>query len=247
MNINTYNSKKEASNQAALKGEQIIGALQKKKSIIRIVLATGASQLQMLDKLVTSKKINWQNCEIYHLDEYIGLSPEHPASFVKFLNERFISKIPSVALFEKIRGNSKSIDDELLRLNSSIQSKVIDIAFIGIGENSHLAFNDPPANFETKSPYLEVSLDSKCRNQQVKEGWFESFDLVPQKAITMSIKQILSSNKIICTALDTRKAKAVSDAIKGPYTNLCPASALQNHKKTYFYLDHEAAKLLPGH
>ena len=244
MQINIHKSKKETGQKASLRGENIIVNAQRTQPIVRIVFATGSSQFDLLQELSKSSKINWKNCEIYHLDEYIGLDSEHSASFVNYLNERLISKIRPVFKFHSIDGKAANITYELQRLNNAIHSKPIDLAFIGIGENSHLAFNDPPADHRTEEPFIKVVLDKKCRQQQVTEGWFKTIDEVPRNAITMSLKQILKSQKIICTVSEQRKAKAVQSTVHGPVTNLCPASYLQKHKNTFLMLDEAAANLL---
>ena len=241
MNINIFQTSKEAGAQAAIKGGAIICSAQKVHKKVRVILATGTSQFLVLENLIKYPGINWGNCEIFHLDEYIGLTSKHTASFVRFIKDRFISKIPSVDHFEYINGACANPEKELLRLNKSIAADVIDIAFVGIGENAHIAFNDPPADFQTNAPFIRVSLDKKCREQQVAEGWFNRLADVPVEAITMSMKQILKSKAIICTVLEERKALAVKEAIEGPHSNLCPASALKRHLNTHYFFDSDAA------
>ena len=241
MNINIVQTSKEAAAQAAIKGGDIICSAQRHQKKVRIILATGTSQFLVLENLIKNPGINWRNCEIFHLDEYIGLTSNHPASFVRFIKERFISKVPPVAHFEYINGASTNLEQELLRLNKSISTNAIDIAFVGIGENAHIAFNDPPADFQTNTPFIRVSLDQKCREQQVGEGWFNRLADVPLEAITIIIKQILKSKSIICTVLEDRKATAVKEAIEGPHSNLCPASALKRHPNTHYFFDSDAA------
>lgn len=209
----------------------------------RLILATGTSQFELLRILTNEPGINWSSIQVFHLDEYLGISRDHPASFRRYLYDRFISHLP-IGEFHEIKGDAQEPLEECLRLNKIIQSAPVDLALIGIGENGHIAFNDPPANFTTNEPYIIVDLDLACRTQQVGEGWFSSIDDVPQKAITMSVSQIMLSKKIICTVPDSRKARAVKEAIEGPVTPDCPASILQNHPNCHILLDKAAASLL---
>ena len=207
-----------------------------------IILATGASQFEMLDALV-QQDINWSKVTAFHLDEYVGLAISHPASFRKYLKERFVEQVNGLRQFHYIDGEA-DVQAECRRLGALISTCTIDVACVGIGENGHLAFNDPPADFETDVPFIRVELDKKCRTQQSNEGWFPSFEDVPSQAISMSIKQITKSATIICTVPDERKAQAVKTALEGEITNLCPASILQTHANTFFFLDTAAARLL---
>ena len=209
-----------------------------------VILATGASQFDLLDALVKKPDIDWSRVTIFHLDEYIGIDASHPASFVRYLKERFLRRISSVADFISINGSASDIDLEIKRISDAIGRVAIDVALVGVGENGHLAFNDPPADFDTHAPYMRVSLDKKCRMQQANEGWFPSFESVPAHAISMSINQIMKSNTIICTVPDERKSEAVKVVLEGEISNLCPASILQSHKNTFFYLDMAAASKL---
>ncbi len=183
---------------------------------------------------------------MFHLDEYIGLSETHPASFRKYLQERFIAKIQSLKTAYLINGET-NFWQECKRLNKLISQHEIDVALVGIGENGHLAFNDPPADFETEEPYIVVELDEACRKQQMNEGWFKTFDEVPQKAISMSIKQIMKSKNIICSVPDKRKATAIKNCFENKVSNLHPASILQTHKNCVVYLDKNSASLLHHH
>ncbi len=191
--------------------------------------------------------IDWTNVTIFHLDEYIGLPISHPASFRRYLRERFVDHLPSSPrAFHELNGEGDCIA-ECGRVGAILESHRIDVAFVGIGENGHLAFNDPPADFEADDPYLVVELDEKCRQQQFGEGWFESLDVVPGQAISMSVRQILKSDVIICTVPDERKAAAVRAAVEGEITPLVPASILQEHKRVELYLDEPAAAMLGVH
>lgn len=215
------------------------------KNEATIIVATGASQFTVLANLVKSEDIDWQKVTGFHLDEYLGLPMTHPASFRKYLKERFVDLVP-MKTFHYIDGERTPASDECARLAAEISAVDIDVALVGIGENGHLAFNDPPADFDTVEPYLVVELDEACRRQQLGEGWFPSLEAVPTKAISMSVQQILKSKQIVCSVPDARKARAVADSVQGPLTNQVPASILQQHEATTLYLDRAAAKQLDG-
>ncbi|MFT4094308.1 MAG: glucosamine-6-phosphate deaminase [Niabella sp.] len=208
-----------------------------------VILATGTSQFQTLEQLIREKDINWRKVVMFHLDEYIGLPITHPASFRKYLKERFLDKVPPLKTYYLINGETDA-ENERQRLNSIIEQHPIDVALVGIGENGHLAFNDPPADFETTAPYLIVNLDEKCRLQQMGEGWFGSVEEVPVQAISMSVKQIMKSKHIICSVPDSRKAQAIKDSLEQPVSPLYPASILQLHPSCSYYLDQSSAALL---
>jgi len=244
MHIHISSSESEAGKRAAQKGADAIGAAIQARGEASIILATGASQFEVLDALVDIPGIDWSCTTIFHLDEYIGIEATHSASFIRYLQERFLARVPAVKDFVAINGNAANIDLEIKRISSITSKFNIDVAFVGIGENGHLAFNDPPADFDTNDPFIRVELDKKCRTQQSNEGWFPTFEDVPSQAISMSIKQITKSSTIICTVPDERKAQAVKAALEGEITNLCPASVLQTHANTFFFLDTAAAKLL---
>ena len=207
----------------------------------RLILATGASQFEMLDSLVRAQGIDWGRVTCFHLDEYAGLPESHPASFRRYLKERFAARLPGLGAFHYVQGDAPDLGAECSRLGALIQQALVDVACVGIGENGHLAFNDPPADFETEEPYLVVALDEACRRQQLGEGWFPSLADVPTQAISMSIRQILGSQQIICTVPDARKAQAVAACLGGAISPLAPASILQTHPACTFYLDRQSA------
>ncbi|NQT58045.1 MAG: glucosamine-6-phosphate deaminase [Bacteroidetes bacterium] len=243
MQINVLETKVEMSRAAARKVAESLKSVIMEKGSAGLIVATGASQLDMLSCLVTEQGISWEKVTVFHLDEYIGLSDEHPASFRKYLKERFVEKLPNLKMFHYVNGD----DDphaECRRLSTLIRETPIDVACIGIGENGHLAFNDPPADFETEEPYIIVTLDEGCRNQQFGEGWFPTFEDVPETAISMSIKYIMKSACVVCTVPDERKAEAVRGAVEGTITNSVPASILQSHSDCHLFLDKPAASLL---
>lgn len=209
-----------------------------------IILATGTSQFATLKTLVAAEGIEWNKVTAFHLDEYIGVSESHRASFRKYIKERFIAKVPALKKVYLINGETV-ISDEIKRLNNAIQDIHIDLALVGIGENGHLAFNDPPANFETENPYIVVDLNEACRKQQMGEGWFRTIHEVPIKAISMSVKQIMKSKNIVCSVPDQRKAQAVLNTMTKTVSNLFPASILRNHPKCHLHLDPYSSSLLP--
>lgn len=244
MKIYILNSKENMGKAAAEKAAEILREAIKEKGKANFIAATGASQFEFLDHLTKITSLDWGETTMFHLDEYIGLSEDHPASFRRYLQERLISKVHPGKVF-LIAGDAPDPEEECERLNDIISQYEIDVAFVGIGENGHLAFNDPPADFETEKPYIIVELDTACRRQQLGEGWFNSLEEVPQKAISMSVKQIMKAKNIICTVPDKRKAQAVKDCFGGeeisPYY---PASILKRHDHCYVFLDEQSAMYL---
>lgn len=208
----------------------------------RIVAATGASQFEFLDALTSAPGIDWSRVEVFHLDEYVGLPATHPASFRKYLLERLINKA-GITSYHLLDGDGDP-HGSVTRVGDVIKSKPVDLLFAGIGENGHLAFNDPPADFQIADPYLIVDLDEACRQQQVNEGWFATLADVPAKAISMSVRQILGAKEIIAVVPDTRKAVAVKACLEGKISPGMPASILRNHPNATIYLDKDSAALL---
>ena len=226
---------------AATLGASLIREATAKKGTANIILATGNSQFEMLTALI-KEDVEWSQVTCFHLDEYIGLPETHPASFRKYLKERFVDKVPPLN-FYFIDGEA-SPSEECSRLGRLITRHPVDVAFVGIGENAHLAFNDPPADFETEEAFLDVKLDEACRLQQLGEGWFEKLEDVPHRAISMSVKQILRAKNIICSVPDHRKASATRAVVEGPVTPEVPASILQQHQNTTIFLDLQSSALL---
>lgn len=208
----------------------------------RLVAATGASQFEFLDALTKAPKIDWSRVELFHLDEYVGLPSSHPASFRKYLFERLIHKA-GITKYHLLDGDGDP-EGTVAKTGAELKSKPVDVLFAGIGENGHLAFNDPPADFQVADPYLIVGLDEACRQQQVNEGWFSELADVPKKAISMSVQQILRSKEIIVTVPDTRKARAVKACLEGDISPMMPASILRTHPNVTIYLDTDSAALL---
>jgi len=208
----------------------------------RIVAATGTSQLDFLDALTKAENIDWKRVEMFHLDEYVELPVTHPASFRKYLLERLILKT-GITQYHLLDGSSEP-SEVVRRVGDLLQSAPIDVAFAGIGENGHLAFNDPPADFQTEEPFLIVNLDETCRRQQVGEAWFADISEVPLQAISMSVRQILKAKEIICVVPDARKALAVKRCIEGEISPMAPASILRTHPAATVYLDRDSASFL---
>jgi len=208
----------------------------------RIIAATGASQFEFLDALTAMPGIDWPRVEMFHLDEYVGLPASHPASFRKYLLERLIQRT-GISKYHFLEGDG-DVPKMVRRVAAELMAAPIDLAFVGIGENGHLAFNDPPADFQTEEPYLLVDLDEACRRQQVGESWFADLSEVPKRAISMSVRQILKSKAILAVVPEARKAQAVKSCFEGEVSPLAPASVLRTHAHTTVFLDKDSAALL---
>ncbi len=243
METNILKDAKALGKAAATKAAQLIKKAISEKGEVNIILATGASQFDMLQQLI-QEDIDWTKVTAFHLDEYVGMNESHPASFRKYLKERFVEKVSGLKEFVYVKGDAADIAAECQRLSARIAQHPIQVAMVGIGENGHLAFNDPPADFSTEKAYFEVELDEACRTQQFNEGWFATMEEVPKRAISMGIKQILKSKHLIVSVPDSRKAEAVKNAVEGPITNMCPSSILQTHHHCSLFLDENSASLL---
>jgi glucosamine-6-phosphate deaminase len=211
-----------------------------------LLIATGSSQFEVLDELSRHDEVDWSRVTGFHLDEYIGVASDHAASFCGYLKARFVDRVPLKA-FHYLHGDgdiSHTMKSVGALLAASTSRAPIDVALVGIGENGHLAFNDPPANFDCDDPYLVVELDEACRLQQVGEGWFPDLESVPKQAISMSIRQIMKSSRLFCSVPDERKSTAVQKAVEGPVTPEVPASILQQHPHATLILDRAAASKL---
>ena len=224
---------------AAEHAERVLVATIAAAGRARVIAATGNSQLAFLRHLTASRRVDWSRVELFHLDEYIGLDAGHRASFRRVLREHLVGPT-GIPTFHELDGNADP-DATRRAVGEAIRRAPIDVAFVGIGENAHLAFNDPPADFETTEPYIVVELDEACRRQQVGEGWFPSIDAVPTHAISMSIRQILDAREILVIVPDQRKAAAVAKVLTGPITPDVPASVLRRHPNTTLYLDAASA------
>jgi len=243
--IRCFNDKREMATVAAEQAAAILRETIQAEGKARLIAATGASQFEFLEVLTSLPGIDWQQVEMFHLDEYIGLPASHPASFRRFLQERLIQKTGITKYF--LLDGEQDSTEVMRRVGQALLAAPVDVAFVGIGENGHLAFNDPPADFRTEEPYLVVELDEACRRQQLGEGWFATLEDVPQRAISMSVRQILKSKQILCIVPDARKAAAVKACFDGEISPLAPASILRTHPHTTVYMDvHSAALLRPA-
>ncbi|WP_246272755.1 glucosamine-6-phosphate deaminase [Phyllobacterium pellucidum] len=243
VDIRILNDKEALGAAAADLGAEAIRRAIAEKSKASIIVATGASQFEVLRNLVAAKDIDWSKVTAFHLDEYVGMDIGHPASFRKYLNERFVEPLAGKVTFYPIDAESDA-HAEAERISKLISGHEIDVCFAGIGENCHLAFNDPPADFETEEPYIVVTLDEACRKQQFGEGWFPDLAAVPEQAVSMSIRQIMKSKFIVLSVPDARKAQAVKDAIEGEVDPRHPASIVQEHPNVVLLLDPTSASLL---
>ncbi len=242
MILRVFETKEELGNAAAAQAASAIRDAICDRGLARIVAATGASQFEFLDALTSTAGIDWQKVELFHLDEYIGIPMAHPASFCKYLQERLINK--TGITHHHLLNGADDPADVIRRASNAIETAPIDVTFAGIGENGHLAFNDPPADFDTENPYIIVNLDKSCGQQQVGEGWFADLSAVPSQAISMSIRQILKARAIISVVPDARKAQAVKACFEGPISPMAPASILRTHTNATIYLDKASASLL---
>lgn len=244
MDVRIFASKEEMGAAAAAAGAERIREALKGGGEARIVMASAASQFEVVEALTAEPDIAWERVTLFHLDEYIGLPESHPASFSKFLRDRFIAKLPAgLKAFHAINGENEAAE-ECARVGALLAERAPEVAFIGIGENGHIAFNDPPADFETEEPYLVVELDEVCRQQQVGEGWYPDLAAVPTHAMSMSVRQILKASRIVCTVPDERKADAVQKSVEGAVSPEVPATILQEHGDCLLFLDEPAASKL---
>lgn len=244
MKVEVFSDKKAMGQAAAESGAEAIRQAISDCGRANIIVATGASQFETLGALIQQPGIAWNKVTAFHLDEYVGIEITHPASFRLYLWQRFVSQLPlPLTAFHYLDGEGDA-KAECQRVGDILKQHPIDVAFVGIGENGHLAFNDPPADFDTTDPYLVVNLDEDCRKQQLGEGWFKTLEDVPKQAISMSVKQIMASKLIICSVPDERKAEAVKNSVEGAVSNQSPSSILQQHGNTTVYLDQPAASKL---
>lgn len=243
MLVRVFDDKKSLGRAAAEQAAAAIRRAIAERGAARIVAATAASQLEFLDALTQSPDIDWTRVEAFHLDEYVGLPASHPGSFRKMLLELLIAKT-GIVNYHLLEGDAADRAGVVRRVGAELASAPVDVAFLGIGENGHIAFNDPPCDFETEDPYLIVNLDEACRRQQVGEAWFADISQVPTRAISMSARQILKAKEILAVVPDTRKAQAVRDCFEGEISPMAPASILRRHPNATIYLDRNSAGLL---
>ncbi|HXA00210.1 MAG TPA: glucosamine-6-phosphate deaminase [Candidatus Dormibacteraeota bacterium] len=242
MQLKIFEDKNSLGKAAAEHAARILRRALREQGNARIIAATGASQFEFLEVLTSISDIDWARVEMFHLDEYVGLPISHPASFRKYLLERVINKtkIKDYHLLDG-EGDPNAV---AFHAGEKLKATPVDVAFVGIGENGHLAFNDPPADFESEVPYIVVELDEACRRQQVNEGWFATMEDVPTRAISMTVRQILKAKEIIAVVPDMRKAQAVKACLEGEISPMSPASILRRHANTTIYLDRNSASLL---
>lgn len=242
--VRIYSSAESQGKAAAALGAELIRAAIGRKGHARIVIATGNSQLDMIANLVQAEGIDWKRVEAFHMDEYLGIPAGHPASFRRWLREYFIDKVfPSQ--FHLLEGDSRDPAAEIRRYEGLLLGAPIDVCFLGIGENGHIAFNDPhTADFKDPKTVKTVTLDERCRNQQVGEGCFSTIEDVPRQAITLTCTGLMRSENLICCVPEARKARAVRDSLEGKIITNCPGSLLRTHPHAFIYLDHDSAALL---
>jgi len=213
------------------------------KGSANLILATGSSQFTFL-KALKQKEIDWQKITVFHLDEYRGISNTHPASFRRYLRERILDEVVPKKIYF-LNGDAEDVEQEILKYTEELKKHPIDIACIGIGENGHIAFNDPPvADFNDPEWVKLVTLDEACKNQQIGEGWFPTLEEVPKQALTLTIPAILNSRTISCVVPDQRKAQAVHNTLYHRISTECPATILRRHPDTRLYLDKGSASKL---
>lgn len=238
MEIFVCKDSKELGQKAAQHVGKVLRDCIQEKGEARIVLSTGASQLDTLEALI-QENVDWSKVEMFHLDEYVDLPETHIASFRKYLKERFISKV-------NLKG-AYLVDGDLSHipaLTEKLREKIVDVGLIGIGENAHIAFNDPPADFATQDAYILVNLNDTCKQQQVREGWFKNVDEVPKQAISMSVSQIMKCKRIVSCVPYAVKAKAIYDTLNNDTTNTIPATILKKHEDFTLFLDQDSASMI---
>ena len=245
MDVKILKNKTEMSKAAAAYGAEVLRKVLAEKGAANMIAATAPSQFEMMSFLVKEPGIDWSKVTLFHLDEYIGLPAGHKAGFRLNLRENFIDKLPcKLAEVFFVNGDTEDPAAFCAEMKKIMAEHPIDIAFIGVGENGHIAFNDPPADFETERAYIVIDLELRCRQQQLGEGWFPTIDDVPKQAVSMTVKQCMKAACIINSVPDLRKAEAVKAALEGPITNMCAASILQQHPDCTTFLDKDSASLL---
>ena len=240
--VKVYDDKRALGRAAAEHAAASIRKAIREFGTARIIAATGASQFEFLDALTALPGISWPAVELFHLDEYIGLPSTHPASFRRYLLDRLIHKV-GIEKYHLLDGEGE-VSEVIRRAGEELNARLVDVAFVGIGENGHLAFNDPPADFENEDAFVVVELDEACRRQQVGEGWFHDVAEIPRQAISMSVGQILKAREILAIVPDARKALAVKACCEGAISPLTPASILRTHPNTTLFLDKDSAQYL---
>lgn len=246
MLIKVFEDKASLGHAAAEHAATAIRRALTERGAARIIAATAASQLEFLEALTQMPDLDWTRVEVFHLDEYIGLPITHPGSFRRMLMEQLVNKV-SISKYHLLDGDTGDPAEVVRREGKALASAPVDIAFLGIGENGHIAFNDPPADFETEDPYIIVKLDEACRQQQVGEAWFRDISQVPENAISMSAKQILKARDILAVVPGKHKAEAIKKCFEGEIRPMAPASILRTHPNATIYLDRASASRLGPH
>ena len=240
LRVEVYGTPEDLGEAAARSVEGHLASAIASRGVANLVLASALSQLSFLEAL-QGKAIDWARVTVFHLDEYTELPADHPASFRRFLKERILDAARPGGI-HLIRGDADDLEEEIGRYESLLGAHPLDVACIGIGENGHIAFNDPPvADFADAHLVKEVELDDACRGQQVNEGWFPSFESTPRRAVTLTVPAIMSSGVISCVVPGEPKADAVRDALNGPVATACPASILRRHDNATLLLDPASA------
>jgi len=243
MLIRVFNDRASLGLAAAEHASEVIRRAIATQGYARITAATAASQREFLAALTLAQGIDWQKVEAFHLDEYAGLPLSHPGSFRGMLLSQLVEKT-GIAKYHLLEGDASDLATAARKASEAIALAPIDICFLGIGENGHIAFNDPPADFETQEPYIIVNLDEACRQQQVGEAWFADISQVPTRALSMSAQQVLKAKELLAVVPDARKAEAIKNCLEGPVRPEAPASIMRRHPKATIYLDwHSASKL----
>ncbi len=245
MRITICEDKHDMGLEAAKLGIRLIREAIEERGEAAIVVATGLSQFSLYAHLGQAD-LDWSKVTAFGLNEYVGISASHPSSFRHYLQNRFVQRVHTLKAYYDVQGDAADLNGEVARLNGLVKDQAIDIAFLGIGENGHIGFNDPPADFNTTDPYIIVNLDERCRRQQVGEGWFSSFTEVPTQAITMSVRQMLRARHIICSVPDQRKARAVAMCLYDQISPYSPASALRTKVECTLFLDRTSSMLIMG-
>lgn len=245
MRVIMCEDKHEMGYQAAQLGISLIKEAIERKGQAVIVVATGLSQFSLYAHLGEAN-LDWSKVEAFGLNEYVNLPDTHPSSFRYYLKTRFVKKVQHLGAFHAVNGDAEDLNAEIERLNALIREKDVDVAFLGIGENGHIGFNDPPANFETNAPYIVVELEERCRRQQVSEGWFATLEEVPRQAVTMSVRQILKAKNLVCSVPDQRKARAVAMCLYDQISVYAPCTVLRTKKECTLLLDRPSSLLVMG-
>ena len=245
MRITVCEDKHDLGVEAAKLGTLLINEAIAKRGEATIVVATGLSHFSLYAHLVQAG-LDWSKVTAFGLNEYVGISPSHPSSFRHYLHSRFITQVEHLKAYHAVDGDAPDLKAEVARLNNLAKDRQIDVAFLGIGENGHIGFNDPPADFNTTEPYIIVELSERCRRQQVGEGWFQTLAEVPTQAITMSVRQMLHSRHVICSVPDQRKARAVAMCLYDQISPYSPASVLRTKRECTLFFDRTSSILIMG-